>query len=199
MRLTIPQLMVICILFCCYTFKHTSSIESRTIISNRTATVTTDSAAVTKSIIDFLRWYKTKLNKANSFPLLAKDNKDYFMVNKKACSDYLNFLKSSSFISQKYVSYWQTYFDDKAAMLEKVKVQSDIPEGFDMDFVLFTQEPDLVLDKLDSLKLKIVSIDKTVASVELTLPSDSSIQYEFEMNKSKDGWQIEYISTSNFD
>jgi len=150
-------------------------------------------------IIKFLKWYKANLNKANSFPILIKDSADNFMVSKAACTGYLNFLKTSKCISQKYIEHWEIYFNDKASELRDHPLQSDVPEGFDFDFVLITQEPELVLDKISRLKFKTVSINKSVALIGVTLPSDSSVQYEFEMYKSKEGWQIGYISTPNFD
>ena len=150
-------------------------------------------------IIQFLKWYKTNLNKANNFPILVKDSADNFMVNKAASTSYLNFLKSSQCISQKYIEYWKVFFDDKASELRDHPIQSDIPEGFDMDFVLITQEPDIVLNKIANLKFKIVSMNEKVALIAVRLPSDESVQYEFEMYKSKAGWQIVYISTPNYD
>ena len=161
--------------------------------------VKNDPLPAQKVITKFLQWYKLNLHKANSFPLLKKDSAGNYMVNKKAVSDYLNFLKSSKFISGKYIAHWQIYFDDKAAELKDQPMQSDMPEGFDFDFILITQEPELVLNQLNRLKFKTVSINKTVALIGVTLPSDKSIQYEFEMYKVKDDWQIGYISTPNYD
>ncbi len=154
---------------------------------------------VQKVIIKFLQWYKINLHKANSFQLLAKDSADNYMINKDAVTSYLNFLKSSKYISPKYIAYWQTYFDDKATELKDHPIQSDIPEGFDFDFILITQEPELVLNQINRTKFKTVSMNSTVALIELKWPGKNSMQYEFEMYKGKYGWQIGYISTPNFD
>lgn len=188
-----------CLLFCCLGFNTSSHFHRPEAISNKTAAVANDSVQLKNNITAFLRWYKTNLHKANRFPLLAKDGKDCFMISKNGCTGYLNFLKSSNRVSSKYIGYWQTWFNDKAIMLKKEKIKSDIPDGFDMDLVLITQEPDLVLEKIDSLKFNVVSLSKSAAVMKLTLPSDSSIDYEFEMQKSKGRWLIDYISTPNFD
>lgn len=158
-----------------------------------------DPVPAQKVITQFLQWYKMNLHNANSFPFLKKDSARNYMVDKKAVTDYLNFIKSSKFISPKYIVHWQTYFDDKAIELEEHPLQSDLPEGFDLDFVLITQEPELVLNRISRLKFTTVSMNKSVALIGVTLPSDKSVQYEFEMYKSKEGWQIGYISTPNFD
>ena len=163
------------------------------------AVVKNDPLPAQKVITKFLQWYKINLHKANSFPLLNKDSAGNYMVNKKAVSEYLNFLKSSKFISGKYIAHWQIYFDDKAAELNTHPIKSDMPEGFDFDFILITQEPETVLNQLSRLKFKTVSINKAVALIGVTLPSDKSVQYEFEMYKVKDDWQIGYISTPNYD
>jgi len=150
-------------------------------------------------IIKFLQWYKVNLHKANSFPILTKDSAGNYMIDKVAYTNYLIFLKSSKCISAKYIGYWQTYFDDKAVELQKNPIQSDIPEGFDFDFVLITQEPDIVLNQLNSVQYKTASINNTVALIDLKWPGKDPMEYQFEMYKGKDGWQIGYISTPNYD
>lgn len=180
---------------CCFLSQNVKAGEKdRTVII-----IKEDPAPVNKVIIDFLKWYKANLHKANSFRILIKDSAGNFMINRKAVTAYLNFMRSSKCLSANYLAYWQTYFDDKAIQLSKDKIQSDIPEGFDFDFVLITQEPEIILNNISRLKLKTVSISKTVALIGVKLPSDNSVEYEFEMYKSKDGWQIDYISTPNYD
>jgi len=181
------------LLFCsCFSYARQLNSEEMMIAKN-------NPVPAQQVIIQFLKWYKTNLNKANNFPILVKDSADNFMVNKAASTSYLNFLKSSQCISQKYIEYWKVFFDDKASELRDHPIQSDIPEGFDMDFVLITQEPDIILNKIANLKFKIVSMNEKVALIGVRLPSDKSVQYEFEMYKSKAGWQIGYISTPNYD
>jgi len=164
-----------------------------------TIMVKTDPSPAQQVIIQFLKWYKANLNKANNFPILIKDSAGNFMVNKAACTSYLNFLKSSGCISQKYIEHWKIYFDDKATELKNHPLQSDVPEGFDFDFVLITQEPELVLNQISRVKFKTISMNASVALIGLKWPGNNSMEYEFEIYKTKAGWQIGYISTPNFD
>lgn len=150
-------------------------------------------------IIKFLKWYKVNLNKANNFPILIKDSAGNFMVNKAACANYLKFLKTSECISQKYIDHWKIYFDDKATELRDHPLQSDVPEGFDFDFILITQQPELVLSQIDRAKFKTISMNASVALIGVKWPGKNAMEYEFEMYKTKAGWQIGYISTPNFD
>ncbi|RAJ20588.1 hypothetical protein LX77_03113 [Gelidibacter algens] len=150
-------------------------------------------------IIKFLNWYKINLNKANNFPFLIKDSADNFMVNTSAFTDYLNFLETSDCISQQYIDDWTVYFNDKAEELKEHPLQSDVPEGFDFDFVLITQEPDLLLNQIDSIIFTPISATDSVALIGLKWPGENTSEYEFEMYKTKAGWQIGYISTPNYD
>src|SRR6185437_2931306 len=146
-----------------------------------------DPKAAINTIIKFLQWYKVNLHKTNNFSILKKDSKGNFMIDKLACTAYLNFLKSRNCLSEKYIHYWQTFFDEKADDLKKNHVQSDIPEGFDEDFVLITQEPDLVLQQINRMKFKTISINRSAALINVKLTGGGAIEYEIEMYKEKNG------------
>lgn len=192
-RLLVKPLILCSLLWCCYFGDAVAGNQGKVI------PVKNDSTSAQQAIIKFLKWYKVNLSKANSFPILIKDSADNFMVNKAACTDYLNFLKTSQCISQKYIEHWKVYFDDKATELRDHPIQSDVPEGFDLDFVLITQEPDLVLNQIDSIKFTTISANNAVALIGLKGPGENTMEYEFEMYKTKAGWQIGYISTPNYD
>jgi len=190
----IKMMMVcLCIFFVAFTTAPDNGKDDITILPKA------DIASPQKIIVQFLYWYKINYKKAGSFPFLIKDSSGNFMVNQFACKNYLNFIKSSKCISSKYIGYWQTFFNDKSAELKTNPTQSDIPEGFDVDLVLITQEPEIILNKIANLKFTIVSMNEKVALIGVRLPSDKSVQYEIEMYKSSGGWQIAYISTPNYD
>lgn len=177
------------------------SIEAVPLVYNQTIQIleNRDSISAQKVITKFLQWYKENINEANSFPILIKDSGNNYMVNKKAVTDYLNFIKSSKCISPKYIAYWQKFFDDKAVQLKKDKIQSDIPDDFDFDFVLITQEPDLILNQLSHIEFKIISVSTKGALISVSWSGKELMKYEFEMHKTNGSWQIDYISTLNFD
>lgn len=194
--LQVKKIAMLCaFFFCCMTVKSTAVSNS---VCN-TLLLKEDPLPARKIINKFLQWYKVNLHKANSFAILTKESAGNYMIDKTACTAYLNFIKSSKCISAKYIAYWQTYFDDKAIELQQNPIQSDIPEGFDFDFVLVTQEPDIVLNQLSSVTFKTISINNEVAIIGLKWPGKDPMEYEFEMYKTKDGWQIGYISTPNYD
>lgn len=156
-------------------------------------------SAAIKNARDFLYWYRDNLHKANSYPLLTKDSSGYYQVDMPACKEYLAFLKSSELLSTQYFSYWQVFFNDASVSIAADRNTDQLPEGFDMDLVLITQEPELVLNKIDSLHFKVVSMNDSVTLLSVKLPSDPSVDYEFEMYKNRYSWRIGYISTPNYD
>lgn len=150
-------------------------------------------------IIQFLKWYKVNLQKVNKLPILTKDSVNNFMVNTKACDTYLNLLNSSKCLSPRYIAYWRSYFNDQATGLQSNPVNSDIPEGFDLDFVLITQEPELVLNHISEARFNTHSLNKNMARIGISWPKQTGMDYIIELSKNKFGWQIDFISTPNFD
>jgi hypothetical protein len=185
------------ILFCLLIFK--TMTESRAVIH---AQITSPISGVerdemTNSIIGFLKWYKVNINKAASFPLLSEDREGYIRVNMGACSDYLNFIKSSNYAGESYMLYWQKYFDDQAEKVKKDQIKSDVPEGFDFDFVLYTQEPELILENIEKLQYEVTQLTDLQGSVSVKLNLDRLYQYRFDMEKSKGTWKIARITRSD--
>ncbi|MEO6546637.1 MAG: hypothetical protein ABIN94_01505 [Ferruginibacter sp.] len=158
-----------------------------------------DTLSPKKVIIKFLNWYKINIKKANSFPILGKDSAGNFMINNTACAKYLNFLKSSKCLSRRYIAYWLSFFNDKAIGLQSNPIQSDIPEGFDLDWVLVTQEPELILDHIAQAKFVTISRMESAVVIAVSWPKKGGMEYQIEMHKNKEGWQIDYIATPNFD
>ena len=186
---------VACYIFicCCYV------CNAAPVPGNKIRFANNESPTAQQVVVKFLKWYKANLSKANNFPFLKKDSAGNYIVDKTVAGSYLSFIKSSGCIAQQYIDYWKVYFDDKAIQLKGEPMQSDVPEGFDFDLVLITQEPELILNKIDRLKFKTVSLKGSTAVISMKCPGDDSIDYEFEMHKTKTGWQIGYISTSNYD
>ncbi len=160
-----------------------------------TVVVMNDTMMLQKTIKGFLTWYKVNYAKANGFKLTYADAKGNYQVDSKECEKYLQFLKSSGHISESYIVDWRKYFDSKVEYFKDNIQNEGPPEGFSMDLVLITQEPELILNAIDKLKFKTKEIDDSSAVIEVTGES----MYEFELSK-KDGlWKIDYISTENYD
>lgn len=130
MKLFYLRLLIICLCIGQSSFAKTITITQK---NSRLIVCKSDTITPQQVITKFLKWYKVNMHKANNFSILIKDSADNFMINKSACNNYLALLKSSGCLSYKYIAYWKSFFDDKAIGLENNPVQSDIPDGFDLD------------------------------------------------------------------
>lgn len=196
MKLLSSALLILCLCICYSSYSQSTTIKEKGAHLYR---ANTDTLTPKQVITKFLKWYKINLHKANSFPILIKDSVDNFMINKSAGNKYLSFLKSSGCLSSRYIAYWKSFIDDKAIGLQNNPLQSDIPADFDLDFILRTQEPELVLNHISEMKFQTVSARKNDMVIGLRGPQKEAGQYNFEMHKGAAGWQIDYISTPNFD
>lgn len=155
-----------------------------------------DTLETINSIKGFLKWYKHHYTTVNNFLLTTSDSKGYYMVDEKACENYLSFLKSSGYISESYISDWRKYFTSKVQFFKEQPQNEGPPEGFDMDLVLLTQEPEYILNDIDKLKFKTTTIKGNTAVIEV---SNAYSMYDFEMSKIDGKWIIDYIATQNYD
>jgi len=150
---------------------------------------------ITERFKDFLRWYKVHYSRANSFKMVKEDKDGFFRVDLKACDQYLDYLKSSTFISDAYVDIWRDYFISRYEYLEEYLQNEGPPEGFEFDLVLISQEPTLVLDAVDELQYVTTLIAPSNALISVI----GEFEYEIELSKINGIWMIDYISTMNFD
>lgn len=154
-----------------------------------------DSLLMVQTVKGFLSWYKNNYAEANGFGLTYQDKQDFYHVNLTQGEKYLSFLKSSGFISDKYVAIWSKYFKDKAAYMEENLQNDGPPEGFEFDLVLITQEPELVLKEIDKLQFMVSENTGDNAILQIT----GEYGYDFELVKENGKWMIEYIATMNYD
>lgn len=91
----------------------------------------------------------------------------------------------------------RTFLTKQAENLKKNPNQSDIPEGFDLDFVLATQEPELILYHINQTIFKTYSLTETAAVIGLSWPVEDGMKYKVSMHKNKQGWQIDSIATED--
>jgi hypothetical protein len=154
-----------------------------------------DTVFLINSIKHFLTWYKVNYAKANGFKFTYSDVKGNYQVDITECEKYLQFLQSSGYISENYTADWRKYFDSKVEYFKDTPQNEGPPDGFGMDLVLLTQEPELILNAIDKLQFKTKEIKNINAIIEVSGES----MYEFEMSKIDGQWIIDYIATQNYD
>ncbi|MDQ3142365.1 MAG: hypothetical protein M3Q56_08995 [Bacteroidota bacterium] len=157
--------------------------------------VENDSLSIFKTVNKFLQWYKVNYKVANAFKFTFTDSKGNYQVNMKECNKYLAYLQSSLFISDTYVQEWKKYFEMKVEYFAAYPMKEGPPEGFDVDLILMTQEPELVLNNIKNLPMKIAELtpDKAILHIE------ADYGYEIDLSRVSGKWKIDYISPLNDD
>lgn len=154
-----------------------------------------DTLAIIDNIKAFLIWYKNNYLKVNEFEFTSSDSTGNYVVNTKECEKYLQYLKSSELISEDYIQEWRKYFSSRKEYFIDNPQNEGPAEGFDMDLVLITQEPELILDAIDKLEFKAIEINSNNAVMQV----NGEFMYNFEMSKKEGKWKIDYIATENYD
>jgi len=182
------------ILFACKptTTSGDSSTQAETI--SPSVEIINDTVAMTKTVKEFLTWYKNNYTQTNSFGFTYQDKQGNYHVSVQQGEEYLKYLKSSGYISDVYVNLWMQYFKDKSDYLEKNPQNEGPPEGFEFDLVLITQEPELVFKEIEKMKCTAIERkgDKAILQID-------GLGYNIDLSKENGKWMIEYIATENYD
>jgi hypothetical protein len=144
-------------------------------------------------VAGFFEWYKSNYREINLHTLIYTDSPANFQVSLPACRAYLQQLKSSGYISDNYVTIWMQYFNSKAEYFITNHQSAGPPEGFDLDFVLHSQEPELVLKNLKMLTYTSRTMNQNTREVIVHTQWDDW-KYVVELKKINKKWHIDYIS-----
>lgn len=143
-----------------------------------------------QTVTDFLGWYSTNYNQANSFGLVNQGDSVFYSVNFEEAEKYLAYLKSSGFVSDAYLNNFRTYFKESDEVFKKDPINEGPPPGFDYDIVLYTQEPELVIQKRAQPKI----ISSEIRDDTATLNLDMEMKLQFVLSKQDGAWKIDKIS-----
>ncbi|WP_420150214.1 hypothetical protein, partial [Spirosoma sp.] len=149
----------------------------------------TDSTAVTQTVLDFLHWYKANLQSISQIDLVNQQPGENYSVNARNSDRYLTYLKTSELLTENYINEWRTFFQDRQAGFLATPQQEGLPTGFDYDLVMLTQNIDMLMDSLETVKVNSVQTGQNQASVQFFLLEE----YEFRLVKEHDRWLINEI------
>jgi hypothetical protein len=146
-----------------------------------------------KTVVDFLKWYRENYEKISKIQMVnippLEDHDSVYTVNFEEIEEYLTYLKTSGFVSDKYLQQWRDFLVKAGKKLEQDKVNDGPPEGFDFDFVLWTQEINDTLEAIKNPKLISSKITQNKAVVKI----DIMMRLEFKLSKQNDKWLINDI------
>ena len=154
-----------------------------------------DSVKVAGVITSFVLWYKSSYFEIHKMPLTYTNNEGQYRVDTNATEIYLARLKSSGYISDNYIRDWRQYFASRALSFVENPQTEGPPEGFDFDLVVLTQEPELLWENIHSAKFSIIEETRNAAVVQV----DGEWSHIFELSKTGEKWQIDYISIAEPD
>jgi hypothetical protein len=144
-----------------------------------------------KTVTDFLSWYETNYQQANSFGLVNQgDSTVFYSVNFEETEKFLAYLKSSGFVSETYLNNFREYFNKAEQTFKAGPVNEGPPENFDYDIVVLTQEPELVFEKKNSPVVLSSDVKKNTAVLNLSI----GMQLQFKLSKENSKWLIDQIS-----
>ncbi|WP_245776848.1 hypothetical protein [Spirosoma endophyticum] len=148
-----------------------------------------DPVQARQTVITFLVWYKTHIQVASRISLVNQKAGKPYSVNLPNGERYLAYLKSSHLLTDAYLNEWRIFFRQRNEGFQKIPQIEGPPTGFDYDLVLLTQDVDMMLASLKSLKIDTVTIVKNRATVTFTLFD----AYQFRLIRSGNGWLINEI------
>jgi hypothetical protein len=147
-----------------------------------------------KAVEKFLIWYSKNYNKISKLNLVDNEldettNEVYYRVNFQQTEEYLAKLKSSNYISDKYIEKWRAYFKQKDEKFNKNHQTDGPPEGFEFDFVLWTQEINGTLKAIDNIRFTKVEETENTSIVDV----DIVMNLRFHLTKQGQAWKIDEI------
>ena len=137
-------------------------IENKSDLNNRIESSTyqqSDSTCYTNTVRNLLKWYKINYETINSIQtvdMTTTNQKGRYIVNFDSVRKYLAVLRSSKLFTEEYLKEEYKYFQKCEKKYTVSKQNDGPPEMLEWDLILFTQEPDAVLNKYDTLKLTFI-------------------------------------------
>lgn len=150
----------------------------------------------TKTIVDFLDWYRhSAYYHSNAFVNnVAQEYSDtakYYSVNFIETEKYLDTLKATGWISEKYIVQWRQYFTDCQKEFDKNPQNDGPPYGFDADLIMLSQEYEEDLDHLEKCRVAGLIVTGAKATVVIEFYTGRRMKYLLSMNNGI--WQIDDI------
>lgn len=151
-------------------------------------------------VISFLTWYKDKEKIIEKIDLInnftnSYDSAKFYSVNFDSTNKYLSLIKASGFVSNNYVKKWLDYFIESDKRLKANPQNDGVPDGFEYNFIMHSQDWEDALKQLDKVKIIRREIRSKNATVIVRFDSDiySNYQLEYDLTKENEIWLIDEI------
>lgn len=140
--------------------------------------------------LGFIGWYRANYDRVNAIPIVNQNEGENYSVNFEEVDKYLALLKSSGYLADEYEQNYRDYFQSADQNLKKDPVMEGPPPGFEFDLIVWTQEPEIVLnDTLPSVVSEVPTPGRTM----LKLSYGKVMALNFEMVNVDGKWLIASI------
>jgi hypothetical protein len=147
------------------------------------------------NILNFLRWYRANSQQLKKIELVTHstnpDSASYYVVNAAGTEKYLNELKKSGFVSDKYISWWRAYFNMVNEKLKKEPQTAAPVSGLDFDFVMLSKDSEEDLKRIEKSTVDNQKIANDEGSITVGLPTTGRLKYWISKQDGK--WMIDEI------
>lgn len=147
------------------------------------------------TILNFLRWYRYNVTHIKQIELLNKstdpESAGAFAVNFPGTEQYLDEMKKSGFISDKYVTNWRDYFKKADEKLKKTAQRDGSVKEFDFDFVMWSKDFNDDLNRIEKSTVEFQKITNDQGVVMIGLPTVGRLKYRITKQDGK--WLIDDI------
>jgi hypothetical protein len=155
---------------------------------------------IKKTIVDFLKWYRWHKDTGVSYAIIKDQQLDNKMkkqiLDMEGVEKYLLFLKSSNFLSEIFLNQIRGNFlkiNSDLSLMPPIDSDAIVKiDGLDLDIVLQSFEPELIIDHLDRLYIKKIVIlgNKSIAQVKI---KNQTIDMVFILSNKNNKWVIDEI------
>ncbi len=152
---------------------------------------------LSKTVIDFLKWYKDNNARLNNIQLVNHPNQDdtssYYTVNYDSTAKYLFELKKSGYLSDVYLNTLDEHFKSSGKELAETKQNDGPATGFECDFIMKSQDYESDLDSIDkNTKIIETKINKEIGYVLVRFLYE--VELEYHLSRVENKWLIDKIN-----
>jgi len=146
-----------------------------------------------KTIIDFLKWYRLRQDTITNNLVNNNDGteQENYSVNFEETEKYLSNLKSTNFISDKYLNIWRNYFKKCDVNFQNHPQKDQAPVGFEYDFIMLSQDYEDDLNDCEKSTIISQELKKDRAIIKVNFPHGNCLSYN--LSKLNDKWLIDDI------
>jgi hypothetical protein len=112
------------------------------------------------TIREFLNWYEDHYEGVSAIQVVSlageEDTARYKVDNTNAAA-YISQLRSSGYFSEQYLNNQLQYFKERESIFSRSRQSDGVPVGFEADLLLFTQEPEALLEQYKALPIEEVN------------------------------------------